>query len=95
MARGKRLTIGSRAVAVAVVKEALDEACKKAGAVDKSDIYTWSPQIAEELVNLAWDVEYKPTVERLVLTISAGIESPDRMRSTPEDQSAYEATAPE
>lgn len=83
MARGKRLTIGSRAVAVAVLTETLQQAQERADQrLGKGDL----GDVAEELVQLAWDVEYKPTVERLVLTISAGIAAPDRMRSTPEDQ---------
>lgn len=83
----KRLTIGSRAVAVAVLEAAIedvianDEAVRDALHAGELD----SSALADGLVRAAWDVEYKPNAEKLVLTISAGIEAPDRMRSTPED----------
>jgi hypothetical protein len=82
---GKRLSIGSRAVAVAVVTEALQAAAEMAeqrtGKTDLSEA-----EVADALVAQAWDVEYKPNAEKLVLIIDAGIAAPDRMRSTPEDQ---------
>jgi hypothetical protein len=88
VARGNRkpgrITIGSRAVAVAIVAEAIDQACTAAG-VGESELYAYSAQVAEELVGMAWDVEYKPTAERLVIILDAGITSSDKMRSTPED----------
>lgn len=78
----KRLTIGSRAVAVSVVEALVEKVIDNSAAAGD-----FSPRdLAEGIVAEAWDVEYKPNVERLVLTISAGIEAPDRMRSTPEDQ---------
>ena len=83
MARGKRLTIGSRAVAVAVLQDVIAAAAEH---VDFETSDNPARELADALVSAAWDVEYKPTVERLVITISAGIEAPDKMRSTPEDQ---------
>lgn len=78
--KGFRYTIGSRAVAVAIMTEVLRHAEHvadvKYGKADTS-------QVAEELVRLAWDVEYKPTAERLVLTIDAGI-STERQPAEPE-----------
>lgn len=81
----KRITIGSRAVAVAIVAEALDMAYANAQAAGELDAYNQTQMVAEQLVTMAWDVEYKPTAERLVLTIDAGITGPDRSRQTPED----------
>lgn len=81
---GKRLTIGSRAVAVAILAEALREASTLP---DDDQLTDKSCQlIADRMVAEAWDVEYKPVGEKLVITLNAGIASPDRMRSTPEDQ---------
>lgn len=79
----KRITIGSRAVAVAIVAEVL-KASHPGGnvAANDDDLAAW----ADNVVTMAWDVEYKPTAERLVLTIDAGITGPDRNRQTPEDQ---------
>lgn len=77
----KRLTIGSRAVAVAVLTEAIRGAEDTAGRTRLA-----ADELAELIVAEAWDVEYRPNAEKLILTISAGIEAPDRMRSTPEDQ---------
>jgi len=79
-----RITIGSRAVGVAILAEAIrlasDEAFD-AGALSDHD----ASKIADKLVGMAWDVEYKPTAERLVLILDAGVTSSDKMRSTPED----------
>jgi hypothetical protein len=83
---GKRLTIGSRAVAVAIMTEALDMAYANAQAAGDLDAYNQTERVADQLVRMAWDVEYKPTAERLVITIDAGVTSGDQMRSTPEDQ---------
>jgi hypothetical protein len=77
---GKRLTIGSRAVAVAILSQAIQEASTLSGDDSVQLSTDASRLIAGRLADLAWDVEYKPTVERLVLTISAGIEAPDRTR---------------
>lgn len=63
-------TIGSRAVAVAIMSEILQHAAEIADAKHgKADL----PEIADELVTLAWDVEYKPHAERLILIVDAGI----------------------
>lgn len=78
----KRLTVGSRAVAVGVIAELLRAAEDNLGGIVIQNV----PALADEIVDLAWDVEYKPTAERLVITIDAGVTSGDRMRSTPEDQ---------
>ena len=78
----KRLTIGSRSVAVAILQQAISEA-SQIGDIRLSD--ESCRHLGEQLVGIAWDVEYKPTAEKLVITISAGIDLPDRMRSTPED----------
>lgn len=65
-------TIGSRAVAVAIMSEILQHATELADAKHgKAD----APEIAEELVTLAWDVEYKPHAERLIMVVDAGIQS--------------------
>lgn len=71
-----RITIGSRAVAVAILAEALREAVQ-AGTAEPTP-----EEVADKLVGMAWDVEYKPTAERLVIILDAGITSSDRMRST-------------
>lgn len=75
-----RITIGSRAVAVAIMGEAIRAASEGAGRGLAPD------ELADKLVSMAWDVEYKPTAERLVLIIDAGVTSSDKMRSTPEDE---------
>lgn len=63
-------TIGSRAVAVAIMSEILQHATELADAKHgKAD----TPEIADELVSLAWDVEYKPNSERLVMVVDASI----------------------
>lgn len=80
----KRLTIGSRAVAVAIVAEAI-RAVAHSGSPIGDDITMYAHELADEFVELAWDVEYKPTAERLVITIDAGVTGSDKMRSTPED----------
>lgn len=91
-----RITIGSRAVAVAIMAEALDQACRNAGVgAAESEVYAFSGPIAEELVRLAWDVEYKPNSERLVLILDAGITSEDKMRSTPEDHDTAGVVPPQ
>ena len=86
MARARkpgRITIGSRAVAVAILAEALHEASDLgAGAMLDQGACNI---VADNLVGMAWDVEYKPTAERLVIILDAGITSSDKMRSTPED----------
>jgi hypothetical protein len=80
-------TIGSRAVAVAIMSEILQHATELADAKHgRAD----APEIADELVGLAWDVEYKPHAERLVLVVDAGISSE---RTRPE--LAHEAPAAE
>ena len=89
MARARRtpgrITIGSRAVAVAILTEALDQAFAEAQASGELDPYNSTHLVADKLVGMAWDVEYKPTSERLVIILDAGITSSDKMRSTPED----------
>lgn len=77
-------TIGSRAVAVAIMTEILEQACQKAG-VGESELSIYSATVADELVSLAWDVEYKPHSERLVLIVDAGIQS-ERRRPDPEEE---------
>lgn len=83
---GRRLTIGSRAVAVAILAEVLEQAADQVigDSGDSSDLRV----LADKVVALSWDVEYKPNAEKLILTLNAGIEAPDRFRSTPEDQPA-------
>lgn len=89
MARGNRsagrITIGSRAVAVAILTEVLDQAFAEAMRSGELDPYNSTALVADRLVSMAWDVEYKPTAERLVIILDAGITSSDKMRSTPED----------
>lgn len=83
-----RITIGSRAVAVAILGEALEQA-----AADEPNVpYVDLRRVADNLVGMAWDVEYKPTAERLVIILDAGITSSDKMRSTPEDHPQYAAS---
>lgn len=77
----RRITIGSRAVAVGVICDFLQNLGGRG--LDDPEL---ARDLAEEFVDQAWDVEYKPTAERLVITIDAGVTSGDRMRSTPEDQ---------
>ena len=72
----RRLTIGSRAVAVAIVEDALRVAAASAG-LDLGRMDGARPaayDLADELVNLSWDVEYKPNAERLVLVLDASLE---------------------
>lgn len=70
---GKKLSIGSRAVAVAVMQHAVELACDKAIAKTGGDPDT--AVIADELVKIAWDVEYKPNAERLVIVLDASIDA--------------------
>lgn len=71
-------TIGSRAVAVAIMSEILQHATELADAeYGKAGV----PEIADQLVSLAWDVEYKPNAERLVMIVDASITAE---RSRPE-----------
>lgn len=69
---GKKLSVGSRAVAVAIVQHAVEAACAKA--IAKSGEPD-TAVIANELVNIAWDVEYKPNAERLVIVLDASIDA--------------------
>jgi hypothetical protein len=78
-----RITIGSRAVAVAILAECLEQAAEEV--IGDRNEPTMN-QLADKLVGMAWDVEYKPTAERLVVILDAGITSSDKMRSTPEDE---------
>lgn len=83
-------SIGSRAVAVAIMAEILQHATELADAKHgKAD----TPEIADELVALAWDVEYKPTAERLVLIVDAGI-SHERPVKQPEGRDLLEVPIP-
>lgn len=93
MARARtpgRITIGSRAVAVAILAESIGIA---AGEVWDEDALSDknAAELADRLVGMAWDVEYKPTAERLIIVLDAGITSSDKMRSTPEDHATSEA----
>ncbi len=88
-----RITIGSRAVGVAILAEAIREASAiqqpgmPRAAIDDVQLEPAAAAlIADRLVGMAWDVEYKPTAERLVIILDAGITSSDKMRSTPEDE---------
>lgn len=83
-----RITIGSRAVGVAILGEALEQAA----ADEPNAPYVDMRKVADRLVGMAWDVEYKPTAERLVLILDAGITSSDKMRSTPEDHDVINPT---
>lgn len=81
----KRITIGSRSVAVAVLAEAIREALPgqyEAEILDGRGELTET--LADRLVTIAWDVEYKARAEKLVITIDAGVSTPDAARSTPE-----------
>lgn len=83
-------TIGSRAVAVAILTEVLDQAYAAAQRSGMLDGYNQTAMIAEELVTAAWDVEYKPNAERLVLIVDASITS-DRSRDTASEEPAEPA----
>ena len=73
---GKRLTIGARAVAVAILTEAI-RCCED----EVGDLRLPADVLADELVDLAVDVEYQPRAEKLILTINAGIIAADRKRA--------------
>lgn len=82
----KRLTIGRKAVAVAIIAELLDVAAERALELAGHD--PSAQEVAEAIVTLAWDVEYKPNADRLVIVLDASFEAPqgpDAARSTPED----------
>lgn len=89
-----RITIGSRAVAVAILTEVLDQAFAEAMRSGELDPYNSTALVADRLVSMAWDVEYKPTAERLVLILDAGVTSGDKMRSTPEDTATLPGESP-
>lgn len=77
----RRLTIGRRAVAVAILADLLERAAEEAGGEPTTT------QVAEQVVAMSWDAEYKPNADKLVLTLDASFEAPqgpDAMRSTPE-----------
>lgn len=82
---GKRLTIGARAVAVAILTEAI-RCCED----EVGDLRLPADVLADELVDLAVDVEYQPRAEKLILTINAGIIATDRKRDREQE---VEATA--
>lgn len=86
----KRLTIGRRAVAVSIMAEAIREAMRQVELDYPPGVPFDQPAaIAERLVSIAHDSEYKMRSDQLVLTLDASMEAPDRadaMRSTPEDQ---------
>lgn len=90
MARG-RLTIGRKAVAIAVIGDLLEIAADRAQErVGKDPSVN---DVATEIVAIAWDVEYKPNADKLVLTLDSSFEvpqGPDAMRSTPEDGGTVE-----
>lgn len=90
----KRLTIGRKAVAVAIIGDLLDVAAERAqeAAGREPSVH----EVAEAIVALAWDVEYKPNADRLVIVLDASFEAPqgpDAARSTPEDQPGREIAA--
>lgn len=83
----KRLTIGRKAVAVAIIGDLLDVAAQRA--TDTAGREPSVHEVAEAIVALAGDVEYKPNADRLVIVLDASFEAPqgpDAARSTPEDQ---------
>lgn len=80
MARSRpAYSIGSRAVAVAIMAEVVNgllgdvPPLELEQAVGRGDFEEVSRLMADQLVRVAWDVEYKPNAERLVLVIDAGI----------------------
>jgi hypothetical protein len=77
----KRLTIGSRAVAVAIVEDALRVASAGVGLDLTGGRVAY--ELADEVVRLAWDVEYKPNAERLVLVLDASLEHDEPEEETP------------
>lgn len=86
MARG-RLTIGRKAVAIAVIGDLLDIAAERAA--ERVGREPSVNDVATEIVGIAWDVEYKPNADKLVLTLDSSFEvpqGPDAARSTPEDR---------
>lgn len=90
MARG-RLTIGRKAVAIAVIGDLLDIAAERAA--ERVGREPSVNDVATEIVGIAWDVEYKPNADKLVLTLDSSFEvpqGPDAMRSTPEDDRSTE-----
>lgn len=82
----RRLTIGRRAVAVAILTDLLDRAAALAGDQPSTG------DVAEQIVTMAWDAEYKPNADKLVLTLDASFEvpGPDAARSAPEATSVIE-----
>lgn len=82
----KRLTIGRKAVAVSIVAELLKATQPGLSGyiLDEGDLHRW----AEDIVDQAYDSEYKMRSDQLVLTLDASMEAPDRQdaaRTTPED----------
>lgn len=77
-------TIGSRAVAVAILSEVVRRAMPPTMSIARTDEEI-AADIADALVTAAWDVEYKPNAERLVLIVDAAISS-DRSRREDEPE---------
>lgn len=80
-----RLTIGRKAVAIAIIGDLLDMAAERA--TKKAGGKPTTHDVATAVVELAWDAEYKPHSDRLVLTLDSSFEAPgeDAMRTMEED----------
>lgn len=70
MARQKRMTVGSKYVAIGALVELLRPAMGNEGgpAADQAD----AERIAQHVVEQAWDVEHFPTAGRVQITLDLG-----------------------
>ena|SRR6201991_4799256 len=74
----RRTSVGSKAVAIGALTELVAEALSRLGGTydlsQEVPVAELANEIAPELISYAWDVEYKPTAQRLVVTFDVGVD---------------------
>jgi hypothetical protein len=82
----RRTSVGSKAVAIGALTELVAVALERLGGtydlseeVPRAEL---AAEVAPELISFAWDVEYKPTAQRLVVVFDVGV---DLTRPEPEN----------
>ena len=82
---GRRISIGSRAVAVGALTEMLNWAATELGTQydlqDPEQAAELANELAGKILEAAWDVEYKPTAQRLSITFDVGIDLTGREKA--------------
>lgn len=74
----RRTSVGSKAVAVGALTELVAVALARLGGTydlsEEVPVAELAAEIAPELIGYAWDVEYKPTAQRLVVVFDVGVD---------------------